>query len=81
MEPMTRELFAAVVVGLAGLACSHARPADDAASRAVPECPTSNTQCLTARDCAFDEAHQCMLCHCGSPYASSPATNWVPPVQ
>jgi len=47
--------------------------------RSKTQCSGSQTSCLTAPSCAWDEAQACEMCHCGPAAAPEDFTPQGPP--
>jgi hypothetical protein len=63
------------------VACTPAQhPATNANVPQAPECPDSNAHCITAPECSFDEARQCNVCRCSTPFQATPENGGVPPI-
>jgi hypothetical protein len=47
--------------------------------RSKTQCPDSQSSCLTAPSCAWDEGRACEMCHCSPPEAPPDYTPQGPP--
>jgi hypothetical protein len=48
-------------------------------SRSKTQCPGSQTSCLSAPSCGWDEAQACEMCHCSPAMAPEDFTPQGPP--
>ena len=72
-----RACVCVLVVGLLSSACGAG--AVGGGSRSKTQCPDSQTSCLSAPACAWDDARSCEVCHCSPPSAPPDYTPQGPP--